>query len=236
MDGAGRDPAGAPDLFDLVARRKACRICVARDPGRIRSAADYPFDPDVVSHWAQWLGHPRPRLLIVGQDFGDVGYFERHRGADGDCATNRNLHALLRLAGFAPGPPPGPDRATPVHLSNAILCLKEAPMARPISGRWVRTCAEHHLRPLVARLAPEMVVGMGANGWRAVRVATGFADGPAAVRDAAGGIWPRDGRLIAAVGHCGPLGLANRAWARQRDDWRRIGAALGAPGGRADRA
>ena len=66
----------------LVVARKACRICVERSPGKIRSCAEFDFDPDVVSHWEAWLGHKRPKLLAVGQDFGNVGYFVRNRGRD----------------------------------------------------------------------------------------------------------------------------------------------------------
>ncbi len=222
-------------MAGLVARRKACRICVARDPDRIVSAASFPFDPPLVSHWAQWLGHPEPRLLIVGQDFSDAGYSERHRGADDpNNATNRNLHALLTVAGFAPGPLSRRDPATPVHLTNAILCLKRPPMNRPISGRWVRACAEAHLGPLIDHLRPEAVVGLGSHGWRATRLALGPIEAPASIGAAAGGLWRIGGRTVGAVGHCGPLGIANRAWGLQVEDWRRIGSALGlpAPGGR----
>ena len=216
------------NLSDFVARRKACRICVARDPDRIMSAAEFPFDPPVVSHWAQWLGHPRPRLLIVGQDFSDSKYFADNRGADDpNSATNRNLHALLSIAGFSPGTPPSTDPVTPVYLTNSILCLKQPPMNRPIAGRWVRACAENHLRPLIARLQPEAIVGMGSNGWRATRIALGLDDAPASIGKAAGGIWTAVEGHVFAVGHCGPLGLANRPWARQAADWRRIGLTIG---------
>jgi len=58
----------------LVAKRKACRICVERSPGRVRSCAEFACDPAVVSLWEQWLGHKRPRRLVVGQDFGNVAY------------------------------------------------------------------------------------------------------------------------------------------------------------------
>ena len=77
----------------LIAARKACRICVERSPGKIRSCAEFDFDPDVVSHWEQWLGHRSPKLLVVGQDFGNVGYFVRCRGRDEpNNKTNENLY------------------------------------------------------------------------------------------------------------------------------------------------
>ena len=89
-----------PEFETLIAARKACRICVERSPGKIRSCAEFDFDPDVVSHWEQWLGHRSPKLLVVGQDFGNVGYFVRCRGRDEpNNKTNENLYRLLTAAG-----------------------------------------------------------------------------------------------------------------------------------------
>src|ERR1700758_4148505 len=98
-----REPA--PDMAEytgLVAARKTCRICVERSPGKIRSCGEFDFDPEVVSHWEPWLGHKRPKLLAVGQDFGNVGYFVRTRGRDEpNNKTNDNLRKLLAAAGFS---------------------------------------------------------------------------------------------------------------------------------------
>jgi len=52
---------------ELVVCRKGCRICIERDPGKIHNGADFDFDPPVVSHWSQWLGHKRPRCLSSGR-------------------------------------------------------------------------------------------------------------------------------------------------------------------------
>ena len=88
------------DYGALVTARKACRICIERYPGRIRSCAEFDYDPDVISHWEQWLGHHQPKLLLVGQDFGNVDYFVRHRGRDEPHnPTNDNLYRLLTAAG-----------------------------------------------------------------------------------------------------------------------------------------
>jgi hypothetical protein len=51
-----------------------------RNPGKIHAGATFDFDPDVISYWSQWLGHPHPQILIVGQDFGDIEYFNKYRG------------------------------------------------------------------------------------------------------------------------------------------------------------
>ena len=212
----------------LVAARKACRICVERNPGRLRSCAEFDYDPDVVSHWEQWLGHRTPKLLLVGQDFGNVDYFVRWRGRDEpDNPTNVNLHRLLVAAGISVKRPPGFDPDAPVFATNSILCLKEGKMSASIRASWVERCADAHLMPLAIYLRAPVVVAMGAHAWRAVRRVFALDDAPLLISKAAGGDWlAQDGTRVFAVGHPGPLGLTNRPLAQQLADWRHIGAAL----------
>jgi uracil-DNA glycosylase len=224
---------GLPDTDEynaLVAARKACRICVERSPGKIRSCAEFDFDPDVVSHWEPWLGHQRPKLLAVGQDFGNVGYFVRNRGHDEpNNKTNDNLRLLLREAGFDVTIPSEADRSTPVFLTNSILCIKEGPMDGTVRPSWVDACADQHLRPVVRYLRPPVVVGMGSCGWRAVRRVFALDHAPERISHAAGSSWiSADCTRVFAVGHPGPQGLTNRPWLRQAADWRRIGEVVAA--------
>jgi hypothetical protein len=219
-----------PEYGALVTARKACRICVERNPGKIRSCAEFDFDPDVVSHWEAWLGHKRPKLLAVGQDFGNVGYFVRNRGRDDpDNKTNDNLRKLLAAAGFNVTEPREFDGNTPVFLTNSILCIKEGPMDGAIRSRWIDACAHQHLRPLVGYLRPPVVVGMGSCGWRAVRRVFELAQTPERISHAAGSSWTSANRTqVFAVGHPGPQGITNRPWRQQLADWRRIGEAVSA--------
>jgi hypothetical protein len=212
----------------LIAARKACRICLERSPGKLRNCAEFAFDPAVVSHWEQWLGHRNPKLLAVGQDFGNVAYFARHHGRDDpDNKTNRNLYELLTAAGIAVKDPGQRDRDAPVFLTNAILCVKEGKMNGAILTSWIDACTDRHLMPLVRLLRPPVVVGMGNAGWRAVRRVFGLADAPPRISQAAGHCWIAAERTrVFAVGHPGPLGLINRPWPQQLADWRQIGAAL----------
>jgi hypothetical protein len=212
----------------LVMARKACRICVQRSPGRIRSGAEFEFDPDVVSHWQQWLGHKQPKLLIVGQDFANVDYFVRYRGHDEPHnQTNDNLQRLLAAAGIRVKDPPDSDPDAPVFATNSILCLKEGRMNGAILSSWVNSCSEMHLAPLVRYLRSPVVVGMGANGWRAVRRVFTLDHAPQRISEAAGCGWTAADRTrIFAVGHPGPLGIISRPWAQQLSDWRRIGDAV----------
>jgi uracil-DNA glycosylase len=216
------------DYPALVAARKSCRICVARSPGKIRSCAEFDFDPELVSLREQWLGHRSPRLLVVGQDFGNIDYFVRNRARDElHNKTNDNLHKLLAESGFQPTEPPERDGETPVFLTNSILCLKEGSMSGPIRASWVDACTDSHLVPLLLLLQPPVVVGMGGHGWRAARKALTLRDAPLPISQAAGSDWvAADGTRVFAVGHCGPLGLINRPWPQQLADWRRIGEAI----------
>lgn len=198
-----------------------------RSPGKIRSCAEFPFDPDVVSLWEQWLGHRKPKLLVVGQDFGNVDYFVRNRGRDEPYnKTNVNLHQLLTASGIEAKHPSQCDVETPVFLTNSILCIKEGPMTGPILSSWVDACTERHLRPLIRLLRPPVVVGMGGAGWRAVRRVFGLDPAPRLISLAAGSCWVAADTRVFAVGHCGPLGVINRPWPKQLEDWRRIGAAV----------
>jgi len=218
----------ANDYNALVATRKACRICVERSPGRIRSCAEFEFDPEVVSHWEQWLGHRNPKLLVIGQDFGNVGYFVRHRGRDDPHnKTNGNLRKLLAEAGIVVGDPRQADRDAPVFMTNSILCLKEGKMSTPIRSSWVAACTERHLQPLLRLLRPPVVVGMGGCGWQAVRQAFALDNAPRLVSQALGSEWlAADRTRVFAAVHCGPLGLTNRGWPQQVADWQRIGEAV----------
>jgi hypothetical protein len=106
----------------LVSARKACRICVQRSPGRIRSGAEFEFDPDVVSHWQQWLGHKQPKLLIVGQDFANVDYFVRYRGM-----TSRTTRPMTIYSGYLQPP-------------ESALKIRRIPTRTRRFSRRIRSC------------------------------------------------------------------------------------------------
>ena len=218
----------ADALSVLATARKVCRICVDRHPDHIFNGSREYFDPPVASYWAQWLGHEAPKLLIVGQDFGAIGYFRKHQGRDEpNNSTNNNLRELLCIAGLRVGAPPTRDRDSPVFLTNSILCLKKGPMNAPIRDEWVRSCSHHHLVPLLAHLSPPIIVAMGKHGWMALRLAFKLNSAPNLISKAAGGSWiTRDGQTVFAVGHCGPLGRRNRPKDQQEADWKKIGQAI----------
>jgi uracil-DNA glycosylase len=213
---------------ELVMRRKMCRLCMQTDPDKIHNGDEFDFDPPVTSYWSQWLGHQQPRILIVGQDFGNVEYFCRHRGIDKlGNETNDNLLKLLFEADIEVGNAPDCDPVAPVFLTNSILCLKSGPMNGPIKERWVNACSQNHLLSLTNYLNPPIVVGMGTMGWRAVRRVFQLAGAPQGIKLAAGRSWgTATGARIFAVVHCSRLGIVNRSWPLQVADWQKIGTTL----------
>jgi uracil-DNA glycosylase len=219
---------GMKTYDELVESRKRCRICMETDPGEIHNGDEFDFDPPVVSYWSQWLGHPNPILLIVGQDFSDIGYFCRNQGTDEpDNETNENLRKLLTEAEVKVEKGPARDEGARVFLTNSILCLKAGRMNAPIKHRWVDACAQNHLLPLINYLNAPIVIGMGVNGWRAVRKVFQLTHTPPQIKRAAGGSWDTPtGTRIFPVVHCSNLGIGNRPWPQQLADWRRIGDAV----------
>ncbi len=215
---------------ELVRARKNCRLCIDGSAAQLRNGSSFDFDPDVVSHWSQWLGHQRPTLVVVGQDFSGVEYFERNRARDDPSSpTNRNLRALLGAAGITAGEPPVRDPVAPVYLTNSVLCLKPGGMSGSIKAGWARNCARNHLAPLLNHLQPRAVVAMGAPAWRAVQELFPGIGLPGGIKEAAGRPWSApSGFGLFAVGHCSGLGLANRPWEQQLADWRVIGSFLAA--------
>ena len=99
----------------------------------LRNGSSFDFDPEAVSHWSQWLGHQRPRLLVVGWDFSGADYFVRNRGMDDPSSpTNLGLRDLLAEA----GPPPAKNPAAAVYLTNSVLCPKLRGMSGLIRTGW----------------------------------------------------------------------------------------------------
>jgi len=212
----------------LVNARKQCACCKGLvNPSRCARGV---YDSAEIGPWTRWQGRLDAELMVVGQDWGDVSYFESHRGLDeARNPTNRRLRELLAQAGFevaAVGAEAG--RGT-VFLTNAILCLKSGGLGGPVKSAWFAECGPRFLRPQIELVRPRAVVALGERAYRAVCRAFGRRAGPfrRAVESGTKAELLVGVRLF-PVYHCSPRVLAaTRTWDQQQADWRRIGITLG---------
>ncbi len=172
--------------------------------------------------------------MVVGQDYSDDRYFERRKGIeDPSNRTNLNLVTLLGSIGFPvtmPGERLGRGEA---FFTNAILCLKQGGMQAPVRDEWFRNCGERCLRSQIELVRPKVVVGLGERAFNAVLAAFGLPK--ERLRDAilSRGTCLPSGAMAVAVYHCGARVINGaRNLNRQRQDWQRVSASLGAPAAR----
>jgi DNA polymerase len=188
------------------------------------------YDSEEIGPWTRWQGNLDAELVVVGQDWGDVAYFESHQGLDeAKNPTNRRLRELLAQAGFYVAEVgTGAGRGT-VFLTNAILCLKSGGLSGPVKSAWFAECGRRFLRPQIELVRPRGVVTLGERAYRAVCHSFGMQPGPfRAAVESGGDVEVLSGVRLFPVYHCSPRVLAaTRTWDKQQEDWRRIGAALG---------
>jgi len=206
----------------LVKDRKACCACSGlTNPSLVDGGS---FDSKQIGPWTRWQGNLSAELMVVGQDWGDIAYFQRNEGFDDESnRTNRTLIKLLKSIKINIGSPRS-DSQNFVFFTNAILCLKKGGLQSAVQSEWFRNCSRF-LRQQVEIVAPLVVVTLGNHALQAVHSAF---DLPKvrlaeAVADADGEILFDNTRLLAAY-HCGARVLnTHRPLDKQLNDWKRIG-------------
>jgi uracil-DNA glycosylase len=163
----------------IVCDRKSCRKCAdlvnPADPVHAK-------DDDVeVGPWSRWFASRPAKLVVVGQDWGTVGYFQDHGGRDvDDNLTNRRLTEFLSLLGFRVGPANQTDRQSGVFATNAILCLKKGgakDMSAPVKQAWFNACGSLLKRRIEETSAPT-IIALGRRSYEAVARAYGATPQP----------------------------------------------------------
>jgi len=211
----------------LVVSRKICRACIGvRNPADAELAE---FDSDQIGPWSRLHGDLNADLMIVGQDWAGVSYYQKHRGLDDlQNPTMVTLERLLRTIGrdiSMTSYDTGPRGA---FLTNAILCLKEGGLQAPVKRDWFANCGTRFLRHQVEIVAPRVVVTMGRHAYEALLLAYGERPKPfrEAVESPSDHALP-NGSLHFPVYHCGQRVLnTHRSYALQVQDWAKIGQAL----------
>ena len=217
----------------LVEERKRCTLCKELGLCNPADAELADFDSDEIGPWTRWLGDRNARLMIVGQDWGDVTYFKDNGGFDDCCTnnpTNRNLHDLLD--GIGEPVSSGPQKSSGVFLTNAVLCLKkQGGLQAKVEARAFENCRKF-LRQQIELVSPAVVVTLGKRAYEAVVSAFEGPRAPtfrAAVERENVELFS-DCRLV-PVYHCGRKSTnMNRDIRQQRHDWARVKRALGIKG------
>jgi hypothetical protein len=107
----------------LVDLRKSCNICEGlENPFRVANGV---FDSCEIGPWSRWQGNLESPIMVVAQDWGHVGNFEKQKGMDNNSETNKILKSLLETAGITVSLPLDNNGSESLFCTNAILCLKK---------------------------------------------------------------------------------------------------------------
>lgn len=208
---------------ELVARRKECRICEGlQNPANGDLAR---FDSDEIGPWTRLHGDMDAEIMVVGQDWGDTNYYNKHCGLDDlRNPTMVALEKLLCKAGFELSLQSYDHGSRGLFLTNAILCLKSGGLQAAVNPTWFHNCGKLFLRAQVEIVSPRVVVALGERAYKAI--AQTFEFRPRPFRQAVElkeGIKLSCGSQLFAVYHCGPrIQNTLRKFDVQISDWVRI--------------
>ena len=144
----------------LVEKRKACSMC--KGLSNPATVDDGRYDRDQIGPWTLWQANLDSEFVVVGQDWGDISYFEKREGRDQPYGnpTNENLQKLLKSVGVEIGKPR--DRQDQVaFLTNLILCLKTGGLQGRVDDQWFANCSHTFFKPLVEIIRPKVIVALG---------------------------------------------------------------------------
>jgi DNA polymerase len=182
---------------------------------------------DSIEHigpWSAWHAYLDAKILVVGQDWGDVKYYLSNKGYDIDSnPTSKNLVELFAMLGIDIGLPSNPNKSAKVFLTNTILGMKDGGMSSSISAKWVNEGAKEFLAPLIEIVQPEIIITLGTNSYKAMAEIYALKKS-ISLKEISGKepIVLDDGKLLFTMFHCGGLGLRNRSLNLQKEDWLRV--------------
>ena len=215
----------------LVAKRKQCGLCAGlRNPAAVAGGR---FDSEEIGAWSMWQGNLNAEIVVVGQDWGSIPYFEKYEGRDKDQPSenpaNRHLRELLGGIGVTIGRPRDPQDQI-IFLTNLILCLKEGGLQAPVKDSWFTNCAQTFFKPLMEIIRPRVVIALGKKTSESILDLHGIPYSRTAPFYRILGQSPfslTDRTRLFPVYHCG-AGVTNRTrrMSLQVEDWMRVGKLL----------
>lgn len=212
---------------ELVQKRKNCRLCHP-DLLNPNICLDGAYDAwNHIGPWAQWQGNLDAELMVVGQDWGGVDYYVKHRGLEeDDNRANTNIRRLLAFINIEIELPPNPMPPGKVFFTNAVLCLKPGQLGGAVPPVCFRNCAGF-LREQIELINPKVVVTLGLPAYQSV--AAEFGQHPLTAMNAAlqiESIQITKCTSLVPVMHPGYFGFLKRTLEQHQTDWRRVRLAL----------
>jgi hypothetical protein len=157
----------ARDYPYFLEERKRCSICIDKYPKMIENPqkCNKSYDKNKVGLWEYWQGNQFSKIVVVGQDWGDVGYYEAHNGRDDpNNITNKNIVELFASIGLSIDPlGTTPRKYGELFFTNAILCLKtEGGLHGKTKDEWYQDCINTFLKPMMEEIIkPKLIIILG---------------------------------------------------------------------------
>ncbi len=215
----------------LVAKRKSCGLCTFS--GLTNPASFDGLDSDQIGPWSCWQGNLNAKIMVVGQDWGDVEYFKACKGDDkfSGNPTEANLRELLETFGILIEEY-GKEQEQVVFLTNMILCLKDGfrdttqshrGLSAPIENAWLSNCSENFFRPLVEIIQPKIIIALGERVSKTILDLYGLPYSKSAPLSQLMNGSPfklTESTFFFPMYHCGSGGVnRNRPMEKQEEDW-----------------
>jgi len=211
------------DYLRLVNKRKTFQFTELLNPSEIEGGK---YDDNHVELWAKWLGCLDAKIMLVGKDFGGLRFFKEFKGGcDPNSVTNQKLIKLFSELDIDIGTPLNPNINAPVFLTNCIFGIinSEAKGSNTISSVSKKESTKEFLLPLINIVNPSIIIAMGMEAYECVSNA--FQIPREKTLRQAVELSPyklTDSKLLFPVFHCGGLGLRNRSFDKQINDWLKI--------------
>lgn len=208
------------DYKILVEKRKICKLCKElRNPSDVNPH----FDSDEIGMWSLWQGDLSAKIMIVGQDWGDVDTFKDWKGRDKDSnITNANLIKLLSIIGYdIRSPETSKTNNNGLFFTNAVLCLKRGGMQAKIKRYCYENCIATFLGPLVELISPDLIISLGYEAYLGVTSLYNVKPHNSMKTAVRTLISLNKYTRLYAVYHCGTRTInVNRPWEDMKEDWK----------------
>ena len=208
---------------ELVKQRKQCMLC---NEFSMTNTSTLDYETSNLGKWTDWQDSINAKIVIVGQDWGTVKYWNDNKGIDANNnKTNETLKQLLMILGYDIGTVFKPIKHKDLFFTNTVLCLKHGGMSSSLPSKVYSNCSKAFLNPLLNLINPKYIIAIGSKAYESILLSYGFLKKDIVnISSVCGGepIKLGNEQYLFPVFHCGGLGLANRQIGIQFEDWKNI--------------